>query len=149
MTAAQHRFHPGLEFDENTPDPVVALMEDQKDVVEKGATMRLGSYACDLVDGTHAREAYGVGSIRERHRHRYELNNDYIERLQAAGMRVAGRNVKRNLVEIVEVADHPWYVGVQFHPEFQSKPNHAHPLFAAFVAACIAHKEARQVVTAR
>jgi CTP synthase len=137
-----------LEFDENTPNPVVALMEDQKEVTEKGATMRLGSYACDLVEGTHAHEAYGVGSIRERHRHRYELNNDYIERLQTAGMRVAGRNVKRNLVEIVEVADHPWYVGVQFHPEFQSKPNHAHPLFAAFVTACIARKEERHAVAA-
>ncbi|MBL4574568.1 MAG: CTP synthase [Opitutaceae bacterium] len=126
-----------LEFDEQTPDPVITLMEEQKEIVDKGATMRLGSYACQLVPGTIVSEAYGTSDIRERHRHRYEMNNDYVERLEAAGMVVSGRNVKRGLVEIVELKDHPWFVGVQFHPEFQSKPNKAHPLFAAFVKAAI------------
>jgi CTP synthase len=130
-----------LEFDEKTPHPVITLMEEQKQIVDKGATMRLGSYECALVPGTRAGDAYGAPSVRERHRHRYEFNNAYIDRLTAAGMRVSGRNPKRDLVEIVELADHPWFVGVQFHPEFQSKPNRAHPLFRAFVAACLARKE--------
>jgi CTP synthase len=126
-----------LEFDEQTPHPVITLMEEQRKIIDKGATMRLGSYACQLVPETTASEAYGESDIRERHRHRYEVNNDYVERLQAAGLVVSGRNPKRDLVEIVELKDHPWFVGVQFHPEFQSKPNKAHPLFAAFVKASI------------
>jgi CTP synthase len=132
-----------LEFDPKTPDPVITLMEEQKTVVEKGATMRLGSYECALVPGTRAHEAYAVASVRERHRHRYEVHNGYVERLEAAGLRVAGRNPRRDLVEIMELADHPWFVGVQFHPEFQSKPNKAHPLFAAFIGACVRRKEGR------
>jgi len=132
-----------VEFDEATPHPVIHLMEEQKTVTTKGATMRLGSYECALVSGTHARAAYGVESVRERHRHRYEVNNAYVERLEKAGLRVSGRNPKRDLVEIMEIAAHPWMLGVQFHPEFQSKPNHAHPLFAAFIAACIKRKEAK------
>ena len=132
-----------LEFDPATAHPVITLMEEQKGVKEKGATMRLGSYECELVPGTRAREAYGVDSVRERHRHRFEFNNDYLERLQKAGLRVSGRNPRRNLVEIVELPDHPWFVGVQFHPEFQSKPNRAHPLFAAFVGACVKRKESK------
>jgi CTP synthase len=131
------------EFDPKTPHPVIMLMEEQKDVKDKGATMRLGSYECALVPGTKAQAAYGTTSVRERHRHRFEFNNDYIERLEKAGLRVSGRNPKRNLVEIVEIPDHPWFVGVQFHPEFQSKPNRAHPLFAAFIAACVKRKEGR------
>jgi CTP synthase len=126
-----------LEFDEQTPHPVITLMEEQRKIIDKGATMRLGSYACQLVPETKASKAYGESDIRERHRHRYEINNDYVERLQAAGLVVSGRNIKRDLVEIVELKDHPWFVGVQFHPEFQSKPNKAHPLFAAFVKASI------------
>ncbi len=126
-----------LEFDEQTPHPVITLMEEQRQIIDKGATMRLGSYACQLVPETIVSEAYGESDIRERHRHRYEVNNDYVERLQAAGLVVSGRNPKRDLVEIVELKDHPWFVGVQFHPEFQSKPNKAHPLFAAFVKASI------------
>ncbi len=126
-----------LEFDEQTPHPVITLMEEQKKIIDKGATMRLGSYACHLTPETIASKAYGKPDVRERHRHRYEVNNEYVERLQAAGLIVSGRNVKRNLVEIVELGDHPWFVGVQFHPEFQSKPNKAHPLFAAFVKASI------------
>ena len=132
-----------VEFDPKTPHPVIALMEEQKGVTDKGATMRLGSYDCALVADTRAREAYGVDTVRERHRHRFEFNNDYLERLEKAGLRVSGRNPKRDLVEIVELPDHPWFVGVQFHPEFQSKPNKAHPLFAAFIAACVKRKESK------
>jgi len=134
-----------LEFDERTVHPVVTLMEEQRDIVDKGATMRLGSCECALVSGTKAHAAYGADSVRERHRHRYELNNDYLEQLEGGGMRVSGRNPRRNLAEIVELVDHPWFVGVQFHPEFQSKPNRAHPLFAAFIGACVAHHEGAEV----
>ncbi len=122
------------EFNESTLYPVITIMDDQKDIVDKGATMRLGSYECALVDGSRAASAYGQNSVRERHRHRFEYNNAYRKRLEDAGLSVAGLNPKRNLVEIVEVKDHPWMVGVQFHPEFQSKPSKPHPLFCAFVA---------------
>ncbi|MGH7994995.1 MAG: CTP synthase [Opitutaceae bacterium] len=125
------------EFDPRTPEPVINMMEDQKKIIDKGATMRLGSYACALTAGTRAARAYGVPAARERHRHRYEVNNAYIARLRRAGMIVSGVNPRRNLVEIVELRRHPWFLGVQFHPEFQSKPDRAHPLFAAFVAAAI------------
>ena len=125
------------EFDQQTPHPVINIMEEQKKVIDKGATMRLGSYECQLVPGTRAQRAYKTGSVRERHRHRYEVNNDYVGRLQEAGLIVSGRNPRRNLVEIVELKKHPWFLAVQFHPEFQSKPNRAHPLFAAFIAAAI------------
>lgn len=118
-------------------------MEEQKEVVDKGATMRLGSYECALVPDTIAARAYGKSTVRERHRHRYEVNNDYVERLEAAGMKVSGRNPKRDLVEMVELENHPWFLSTQFHPEFQSKPNRAHPLFADFVAAAIRRKNAR------
>ncbi len=128
------------EFDEHTPHPVIHLMEEQKGVTEKGATMRLGSYDCRLVDGSLARAAYGQELIRERHRHRYEFNNSYREILTKAGLRIAGVNPGRDLVEIIEVAAHPWFVGVQFHPEFQSKPTRPHPLFAAFIGAAIARR---------
>jgi CTP synthase len=106
--------------------------------------MRLGAYECALQPGTLARKAYGTDSVRERHRHRYEVNNAYIDRLAAGGMVVSGINPKRNLVEIVELRDHPWFLAVQFHPEFQSKPNRAHPLFAAFVKAAIAQRAANK-----
>ena len=130
-----------LELDAKTPHPVITLMEEQKLIVDKGATMRLGSYECALAPDTVAGRAYGAASVRERHRHRYEVNNEYLEKLGAAGLRVSGRNPKRDLVEIMEIDGHPWFVGVQFHPEFQSKPNRAHPLFRAFVAACLRRKE--------
>ncbi len=125
------------EFDEATPDPVITLMEEQKRIVDKGATMRLGSYECRVKKGTKAFAAYGEESVRERHRHRYEVNNDYVERIEAAGMVVSGVNPKRNLVEMVELPDHPWFLAVQSHPEFLSKPNKAHPLFRAFVEAAL------------
>jgi CTP synthase len=126
-----------LEFDPQTPDPVIALMDEQRHVVLKGGTMRLGAYECKLKAGTRARKAYGQETVVERHRHRFEVNNDYVARLEKAGLVISGWNPKRGLVEVVEVKDHPWFVGVQSHPEFQSKPNKAHPLFAAFVAAAI------------
>ena len=132
------------EFDEKTPYPVINIMEEQKKIVDKGATMRLGSYECQVVPGTHAARAYKTDSVRERHRHRYEVNNDYVGRLQQAGLTVSGRNPRRNLVEIIELKDHPWFVAVQFHPEFQSKPSSAHPLFAAFVGAALAHRNKKR-----
>jgi CTP synthase len=125
------------EFDVRTPDPVINMMEEQKKITDKGATMRLGSYECALTPGTIAARAYGAASVRERHRHRYEVNNAYLGRLQRAGLVVSGINPRRNLVEIIELKNHPWYLAVQFHPEFQSKPVKAHPLFAAFIAAAI------------
>ena len=127
------------EFDPRSHHPVINMMEEQKEVTDKGATMRLGSYDCSLTPGTLAAKAYGETLIRERHRHRYEVNNAYVERLKGA-LVVSGVNPRRNLVEIIELRDHPWFLAVQFHPEFQSKPNHAHPLFAAFIAASIKKK---------
>jgi len=124
-----------FEFDENAEHLVITLMDEQKQIVDKGATMRLGSYECALKAGTKAFAAYGEESVRERHRHRYEVNNEYVEQLEAAGMVVSGVNPKRDLVEMVELKDHPWFLAVQSHPEFLSKPSKAHPLFAAFIAA--------------
>jgi CTP synthase len=125
------------EFDPNSAHPVINMMEEQKKIIDKGATMRLGSYECALTPGTHAHKAYKADSIRERHRHRFEVNNAYVGQLQRGGMVVSGINPRRNLVEIVELKDHPWFLAVQFHPEFQSKPNQAHPLFASFIAAAL------------
>ena len=132
------------EFNESTLYPVINIMDDQKDIVDKGATMRLGSYECALVEGSRASKAYGQKSVRERHRHRFEFNNAYRKRLEDAGLVVAGINPKRNLVEIVEVKDHPWMVGVQFHPEFQSKPSKPHPLFCAFVGEALKRATAKK-----
>ncbi|MDQ5980196.1 MAG: synthase, partial [Verrucomicrobiota bacterium] len=130
-----------MEFEPDTKEPVIALMDEQRNVVQKGGTMRLGAYETKLKPGTLARKAYGTESVSERHRHRYEVNNDYIERFEKAGMIISGWNPKRGLVEIGELKDHPWFLGVQCHPEFQSKPNRAHPLFAAFIAAAIKRKK--------
>lgn len=125
------------EFDEGAAHKVIDLMESQKGVADKGATMRLGAYPCALVEGTLSARAYGLAEISERHRHRYEFNNAYRAALEAAGLKVAGVNPGQDLVEIVEVPEHPWFVGVQFHPEFQSKPRRAHPLFREFIAAAL------------
>ncbi|HEY0944756.1 MAG TPA: CTP synthase [Opitutaceae bacterium] len=129
------------EFDPQATEPVINMMEEQKKIIDKGATMRLGSYECALTPGTLAHKAYGVDSVRERHRHRYEVNNAYVGALQRAGMVVSGVNPRRNLVEVIELKNHPWFVGVQCHPEFQSKPSKAHPLFAAFIAAAMKNKK--------
>ena len=124
------------ELDPETPYPVIDLMPDQVGVTAKGGTMRLGAYSCHLTspEGPCGR-AYGVQDISERHRHRYEFNNDYREALTSKGLVLAGLSPDGRLVEAVELPDHPWFVGVQFHPEFKSRPNKAHPLFRAFVAA--------------
>ncbi len=118
-----------------TPWPVIGLMPDQAGVTEKGGTMRLGSYPCVLTAGSLAAAAYGTDRVEERHRHRYEFNNDYREKLAGAGMSFSGLSPDGRLVEIVELEDHPWFVGVQFHPELKSRPNRAHPLFREFVGA--------------
>ena len=137
------------EFDAKTPHPVINMMEEQKQVIDKGATMRLGSYECALTPGTLAGKAYGKESIRERHRHRFEVNNAYVGQLQRSGMMVSGINPRRNLVEIVELKNHPWFLAVQFHPEFQSKPNHPHPLFAAFIAAAVKNHKSTKAAPAQ
>ena len=128
------------EFDENCPDPVIDLMPDQKRVTTKGGTMRLGCYPCRLEPDSIAGRAYGTDLVQERHRHRFEYNNAYRERLVEAGLRVTGVYEEADLVEIVELEGHPWFVGVQFHPEYQSKPTEPHPLFASFVAAACARE---------
>jgi CTP synthase len=130
-----------VEIDPKTTEPVIALMDEQRNVVEKGGTMRLGAYECKLKPGTLARKAYGKEVVSERHRHRFEVNNAYVPRLEKAGMIISGWNPKRGLVEIAELKNHPWFLGVQSHPEFQSKPNQAHPLFAAFIAAAIKNQK--------
>ena len=127
------------EFDPDTPYPVISLMEDQKDVTDKGGTMRLGAYTCRLVPGSRAMEAYGVEEVRERHRHRYEVNNAYRKDLEACGMRFTGINPERDLVEIMELPDKRWFVGVQFHPEYRSTVARPHPLFMAFLKAAHAY----------
>lgn len=123
------------EFDRSTHHPVIDLMPDQKAISDMGGTMRLGLYPCNLVPGTCAAEAYHIPSVQERHRHRFELNNAYREILKKAGMRFSGLSPDGKLVEIAEIADHPFMVGTQFHPEFLSRPNRPHPLFVAFVHA--------------
>src|SRR5512135_2819691 len=130
-----------LEFDEQTPHPVVTLMEAQKAVADKGGTMRLGSYPCSLKEGTKARELYGAELVHERHRHRFEFNNAYRAQYEAAGMIFSGVNPDLNLVEMIELNNHPHFVGCQFHPEFKSKPFAAHPLFSGFVQASREHRD--------
>lgn len=129
------------EFDANTEHPVIDIMEDQKDLTTKGGNMRLGACPCELAEDSFSYHAYGQKNIEERHRHRYEFNNSYRDQLKEAGLRIGGVNPERDLVEIVEIPEHPWYVAVQFHPEFKSKPNAAHPLFANFIAAALKYKK--------
>jgi len=132
------------EFSAVTAHPVIDLMPDQVGVTAKGGTMRLGKYPCVLAEGTKAREAYGQREIWERHRHRYECSNVFRPELEAVGLRVAGTSPDGRLVEMVEIADHPWFVGCQFHPEFKSRPNRAHPLFKAFIAAALKFRASEQ-----
>lgn len=121
----------------STEQPVIDLMEDQKGITEKGGTMRLGAYPCQLVKGSRVQNAYGTEQVLERHRHRYEFNNRYLEQFQSSGMKPAGINPDTGLVEAVEVEGHPWFVGVQFHPEYKSTVMNPHPLFVAFVKAAL------------
>ncbi len=127
------------EFNPDTPDPVIDIMEDQKGKVQTGGTMRLGHYRCALKPGTKARELYGTDAVEERHRHRFEFNNRYLNAMEAHGMIASGRNEERDLVEMVELKEHPWFVACQFHPEFKSRPNRPHPLFAGLIGAALEH----------
>ena len=115
-------------------------MEEQKQVTDKGGTMRLGACDCALTEGTLSSQLYGRATISERHRNRFEFNNAYLADLEAAGMKAAGINPETGLVEIVEIPSHPWFVGVQFHPEYKSTVANPHPLFVAFVSAALTHK---------
>lgn len=124
------------EIDERTPYNVIDIMEDQKKVTQKGGTMRLGAYPCELRKGSRAYKAYGQECVMERHRHRYEFNNSYTKAYEQKGMRCVGINPEANLVEIVEAKDHRWYIGTQFHPEYASTVLHPHPLFMSFIKAC-------------
>ncbi|MDA0812988.1 MAG: CTP synthase [Verrucomicrobia bacterium] len=130
------------ELDSATPHPVICLLDEQKEVQEKGGTMRLGAYPCVLAPGSKVREIYGVDEIRERHRHRFEFNNNYREQLEAAGFLISGTSPDGNLAEIIEIPDHPFYVACQFHPEFLSKPTKPHPMFSGAIAAALAHMQA-------
>ena len=121
------------EFDENAKYKVIDLMPDQQGNIPKGGTMRLGAYPCSVKQGTQMRECYGADEISERHRHRYEFNNDYRETLEKAGLVLGGTSPDNRIVETVEVENHPFFVGVQFHPEFTSTPETPNPLFCAFI----------------
>lgn len=125
------------EMDSRTPHPVIDIMEEQKSITHMGGTMRLGSWKCELKEDTLARKIYGSDTIKERHRHRYEYNNKYKNELEAAGMVSSGINPETGLVEIIEIKDHPWFVGVQYHPEYKSTVANPHPLFIAFIAAAV------------
>jgi len=129
------------EIDPSTPYPVIDLLPEQKDIEDLGGTMRLGLYPCKIAPGSLAARAYGEELVYERHRHRYEFNNTYREQIEAAGLRVSGTSPDGRLVEMIELPDHPWFLAVQFHPEFTSRPNRPQPLFREFVGAAIRHAE--------
>ncbi len=131
------------EFDAQAPQKVIDLMPDQSGMVEKGGTMRLGSYKCVLKPGSLAQRAYGKEEVEERHRHRYEFNNKHAAQLQSRGLVLSGKCAGRELVEIIELPDHPWYLAVQFHPELRSRPHEPHPLFVDFVRAALERRRAR------
>jgi CTP synthase len=133
------------EFNKEVEHPVIHIMADQKDLSQMGGTMRLGAYPAVLAEGSRVREVYGKKEISERHRHRYEVNNNYRERLTAAGLSLSGISPDGKLVEAVELADHPWFIGVQYHPELKSRPLDAHPLFREFVRAAVEYRCAREI----
>ena len=132
------------EFDTASPHPVIDLMDAQRDVVDMGGTMRLGAYYAVLAPGTKVHEAYGEPVVSERHRHRYEFNNAYRTRFESAGFLLSGLSPDRRLVEFMELADHPFYVGTQAHPEFKSRPDRPHPLFRELIAAALARRRGSQ-----
>ncbi len=136
------------EFEPKGDQPVVALMEDQKNLADKGGTMRLGQYPCHLLKNSKAAEAYGTDVVMERHRHRYEINNEYIDILTQAGLIFSGTSPDRSLMEIIELPNHPWFVACQFHPEFKSRPDNPHPLFKGLVKATVALKQKTQTTLA-
>lgn len=129
------------EFDKDVRHPIIALMPDQRNITDKGATMRLGAYPCHLSEGTLAHRIYGQPDINERHRHRYEVNNEYRSALVEHGLILSGQSPDGRLVEIIERDDHPWFLGCQFHPEFKSQPTHAHPLFSSFIHAAMTYRK--------
>ncbi len=131
------------EFNKDTPHPVICLLDEQRNVIDKGGTMRLGAHPARLAPGSRAHACYRVDVISERHRHRYEFNNVYRQQFVAHGMEFSGVSPDGSLVEILELPSHPWFVAVQFHPEFKSKPTAAHPLFAGFVGAAVQRHAAR------
>ncbi|OPY26605.1 MAG: CTP synthase [Methanobacterium sp. PtaU1.Bin242] len=133
------------EFDVNAKHPVIDIMLEQKKIKNMGGTMRLGSYPCKLKEGTMARQAYKKDIIDERHRHRFEFNNDYREILTDKGLVISGISPDDFLVEIVELEGHPWFLGCQFHPEFKSRPNRAHPIFVSFIKAAIENKKEKDI----
>ncbi|AEG18060.1 glutamine hydrolyzing CTP synthase [Methanobacterium paludis] len=133
------------EFDENAKHPVIHIMKEQKYVENMGGTMRLGAYPCKLKEGTIAHAAYKEDSVSERHRHRFEFNNDYRQIFEDKGLIISGKSPDDLLVEIVELEDHPWFLGCQFHPEFKSRPNNAHPLFVSFIKAAIENKKRKGI----
>jgi len=135
------------EMDEKTAHPVIDLMEEQKLITDKGGTMRLGAWACNLVEDSIVYDVYGKKHIKERHRHRYEYNNSYKAKLETAGMKATGLNPETDLVEIIEIPDHPWFVGVQYHPEYKSTVANPHPLFVAFVKAAYQHSKKQKRAT--
>ena len=124
------------EFDTKTKNPVIHIMEEQKKINKKGGTMRLGAYPCVLTKGSLANKVYEKTEISERHRHRYEFNNKYREKLEKAGLKVSGTSPDGNLVEIVELEKHPYFIAGQFHPELKSRPNNPAPLFVGLIKAC-------------
>ena len=126
-----------VEMDPKTQHNVIDLMEEQKSVTNMGGTMRLGAYACRLKQGSNTARAYGVLNIEERHRHRFEFNDEYRKAFEDAGMKCVGENPETRLVEVVELENHPWYIGVQFHPEYSSTVLNPHPLFMDFIRAAI------------
>jgi CTP synthase len=131
------------EFEAGTPHPVISLLDSQLKVTMKGGTMRLGAYPAELVAGSRVREIYGEDEVSERHRHRYEVNNEYRDALAAGGMAFSGLSPGGGLVEIIELPEHPFFVATQFHPELKSRPTRAHPLFAAFIAAAKERRDHR------
>jgi CTP synthase len=124
------------EFDANSPQPVIALLDEQRKITKKGGTMRLGAQPCQLLMGSNAAHLYGAFLVNERHRHRFEFNNAYRAKFEEAGFVFSGTSPDGKLVEVIELKDHPFFMASQFHPEFQSKPNKPHPLFKGFIAAC-------------
>ncbi|MFQ5916206.1 MAG: CTP synthase [Candidatus Binatia bacterium] len=134
------------EFDEKTPHPVIHLMDAQREIKKKGGTMRLGAYTCVLQEKSLALKIYGRKRISERHRHRYEFNNNYRELFKGKGMILSGLSPERNLVEIIELRDHPWFIGCQFHPEFKSRPTDCHPLYKGFIKAALQNRLAQSDV---
>jgi len=136
------------EFAPECSNPVVSLMDSQREVTDKGGTMRLGAYPCRLQRGSKAAEIYGQPEVSERHRHRYEVSNRYRERFAEHGLRLSGLSPDESLVEMIELPVHPWFVGCQFHPELQSRPLRPHPLFAGFVAAAARRRREEAGTTA-